>query len=344
MANYFIIGGDDKEYGPISDADVRLWIAEGRLNATSRAKAESDAEFRALAQFPEFAAALAPQAATAPVAPIRTATDFLERDYELDLGGCISRGWELFKENFGILFVACLIMFAVQFGFMFALGLITAPVTKILMHTPIVVQVGFKFLLPVVTSLVIGPMSGGIYFVFLKKIRQQGAGAGDVFAGFQTAFAQLYLGALVVGLINGACMLPFQFVWQTKTGPLLEQMQHLQNDPAGMQNLLPQLMPAFTSALPVLLICLVPVTFFTVCWLFTLPLIMDKQMDFGAAMKTSWKMVTKHWWQVFGLTVLAGLVSLAGVLGCCIGVLFTAPIGIAAMMFAYETIFGAEKN
>ena len=39
------------------DADVRQWIAEGRLNTESRVKAESDAEFRALAPFPEFASA-----------------------------------------------------------------------------------------------------------------------------------------------------------------------------------------------------------------------------------------------------------------------------------------------
>jgi hypothetical protein len=59
MANYLIIGGDGKEYGPVTDADVRQWIAEGRLAAISEAKAESDAEFRPLAKFPEFAEALA---------------------------------------------------------------------------------------------------------------------------------------------------------------------------------------------------------------------------------------------------------------------------------------------
>ena len=52
---YTIIGGDGKEYGPISDADLRKWIAEGRLNAQSMAKAESDAEFRPLSAFPELA-------------------------------------------------------------------------------------------------------------------------------------------------------------------------------------------------------------------------------------------------------------------------------------------------
>ena len=30
---YLIIGGDGKEYGPISGADLRKWIAEGRLSA-----------------------------------------------------------------------------------------------------------------------------------------------------------------------------------------------------------------------------------------------------------------------------------------------------------------------
>jgi hypothetical protein len=55
MANYVIIGGDGKEYGPITSADIRQWLAEGRLSEQSLAKAESDAEFRPLGKFPEFA-------------------------------------------------------------------------------------------------------------------------------------------------------------------------------------------------------------------------------------------------------------------------------------------------
>jgi len=51
---YTIIGGDGKEYGPVSGEDLRKWISEGRLNAQSSAKAESDAEFRPLSAFPEF--------------------------------------------------------------------------------------------------------------------------------------------------------------------------------------------------------------------------------------------------------------------------------------------------
>ena len=68
MANYNIIGGDGKEYGPVTEADIRQWIAEGRLNAASQAKAENDSEWRALGKFPELADVFAP-AATATATP-----------------------------------------------------------------------------------------------------------------------------------------------------------------------------------------------------------------------------------------------------------------------------------
>lgn len=74
---YKIIGGDQKEYGPVSAGDMRKWIAEGRLSAQSLAKAESDAEFRPLGGFPEFVAALAAAVAepTQPQTPIQPASD-----------------------------------------------------------------------------------------------------------------------------------------------------------------------------------------------------------------------------------------------------------------------------
>ena len=58
MATYTIIGGDQKEYGSVTADDLRKWIIDGRLNAQSLAKEESDTEFRPLSAFPEFADAL----------------------------------------------------------------------------------------------------------------------------------------------------------------------------------------------------------------------------------------------------------------------------------------------
>ena len=344
MANYTIIGGDGKEYGPVTESDIKQWIAEGRLNADSRAKGEGDAEFRALAQFPEFASVLKPQAAPATISPVKTTDDFFGRDYELDIGGCISRGWELYKGHFGVIFGSFIIMILVQAVCGGMLGLVRLPFNNALLHAPAVVQVGYNYVSSVALSLVTGPLMGGVFLVYLKTIRGQAAGVGEMFEGFQRAYLQLFLGYLMMALIFGGCLLPFQFVWYVKAAPLLEQMQHMQGDPAAAQNLLPQLISATTSSLPVLCICLVPFTFFTVCFQFTLPLIIDRQMDFGTALKASFKMVLRHWWHVFGLTVLAGLLGLLGALGCCIGALFTMPIGMLALMYAYETIFSAQKD
>ena len=345
---FTIIGGDGKEYGPVSGEDLRKWIAEGRLSAQSQAKAEGDAAFRPLAAFPEFAEAFAPQAAMAGSPPVfQPVAGLADGDYDLDIGGCISRGWNLYKEHFGILFVACLLLMVIQFATGAALNLILAPLTKSLMASSFGLRIGYNYLLPALTALVVGPMAGGVYMVYLRVIRQQNAGVGNTFAGFQRAFGQLYLGALMVGLIVGLCMLPAEYVIQSKAGPLLLQLQNAQAQhltPEQLQDLLPQLLHAFVGALPVVLICLVPVTYLTVSWMFTLPLIADRGMQFWQAMKTSFKMVNRHWWQVFGLFVLTSLITIAGFLGCCVGILFTAPIGIAALMFAYETIFSPPRS
>jgi len=52
---YYIIGGDGKEYGPKPESEVREWIAEGRLNSQSQIREQSDPNWRALEDFPEFA-------------------------------------------------------------------------------------------------------------------------------------------------------------------------------------------------------------------------------------------------------------------------------------------------
>ena len=53
---YKIIGGDKKEYGPVSADDLRHWIAEGRLSPQSLIQAEGSSEWKPLAAFAEFSA------------------------------------------------------------------------------------------------------------------------------------------------------------------------------------------------------------------------------------------------------------------------------------------------
>jgi len=57
MANYKLIGADLMEYGPVSAAQIRQWIAEGRVNSQTKLQAEGGSEWTRLAEVPEFAAA-----------------------------------------------------------------------------------------------------------------------------------------------------------------------------------------------------------------------------------------------------------------------------------------------
>jgi prepilin-type processing-associated H-X9-DG protein len=56
---YRVLGIDQKEYGPVSAEVVRRWIREGRANARTRVRAEGAPDWKALAELPEFADALA---------------------------------------------------------------------------------------------------------------------------------------------------------------------------------------------------------------------------------------------------------------------------------------------
>ena len=70
---YFIIGGDGKEYGPKPDSEVREWIAEGRLNAQSQIRGQSNADWRILGDLPEFAGDLFGATPSAPATPTPSA-------------------------------------------------------------------------------------------------------------------------------------------------------------------------------------------------------------------------------------------------------------------------------
>jgi prepilin-type processing-associated H-X9-DG protein len=72
MANYFVIGGDNKEYGPVSADDLRKWIAEGRAGADSKVRADGTTEWLLLASVPELAGLR--KTTTPPPLPIRPPT------------------------------------------------------------------------------------------------------------------------------------------------------------------------------------------------------------------------------------------------------------------------------
>jgi hypothetical protein len=61
-----ILGTDGKEYGPVTANVLREWIAQRRAGAATQVQSEGSTEWRRVADFPEFAAALSTSPSSAP--------------------------------------------------------------------------------------------------------------------------------------------------------------------------------------------------------------------------------------------------------------------------------------
>ncbi len=297
---YKIIGGDQKEYGPVTGEQLRQWFTEGRINGQTSILPDGASQWTPFSALPEFAdlfGPIAPAVATLPYARPADASEeaILGRDYALDIGGCISRSWTLVKDNFWpMVGISTMVVFIIG-GINQVLSLVTAPVTTDMMQNHHFSPFGILVVLGV--SMLSGPIdavfSGGLFKYYLKLIRHEPASIGDAFSGFNS-FGPLLLLGLVRTLL----------VW------------------VGL---------AF---------CVIPGIYLSVAWIFSVPLIIDRGMNFWDAMEFSRKVVSRHWFIVFAFLLVAGLVMMCGVLACCVGIFVTMTIGWVAMMYAYEDIFG----
>ena len=312
---YKIIGADQKEYGPVSAEQLRQWAIEGRVNGQTSVWSEAGPDWKPLSAYPEFADLLVakpPLPAQPPPfgQPPGLPPEVLTRDYDLDIGRCVGDAWTLLKNNFGLLFGGVAIFFLIQLGLG---GLANIPF------------IGLLFSL---ASLILtGPLMGGVYYFILKCIRRQPAEMGDIFAGFRLAFAQLLLAYLVMVILVLVSALPGLAIMGI---PIYLMVQHHAAEPG----------PILLAILG-FIVAMIPAIYLSVGWIFSLPLIIDRHMGFWPAMSASRRVVGKHWWLVFGLVVICGLIKLAGFALCCVGLFFTLPIAFGAMMYAYESIFSA---
>ena len=178
---YKIIGADGKEYGPVTLEQLRQWLAEGRINTQTRIQPAGTTDWKFLGELPEFTnpasgnTGTVPPVVPAPVNAEALAAQILARDYTIQIGSCISRGWALVKANFWLLVGASFVSLLLAGG------------------------CGIPYIGPVISLIIGGPMMGGLYALILKKIRGQSATLGDAFVGFSIAFVPLMLAHIVSG-------------------------------------------------------------------------------------------------------------------------------------------------
>lgn len=337
---FFILGGDGKEYGPVSVAKVQEWMIAGRANMQTQARRADESGWRTLGDFPEFApqsnsgqvpvateppppvasegaipAPVAPLAAPAagftPAPPQGTpaeiAAAMIARSRGLDVFSCLSRSFDLWKENLLPLVGVTLLSMVVQ---------------MILGFIPLVSLVNTFFLA--------GVFTGGLHYYYLGRMRGQNREVGDIFSGFSKAFGKLGLTTLVMMSLIIAAMLPF-------FGPLFLAMFKLAaaNQGAGAT---PQIPTMSVAMIALTCIGIIPVTYLAVSWSFAYTLVIDQGLGPWTALEVSRRVITKRWFSMLGLMICGSILMLMGLLVLIVGVFFAMPIVLGAMLYAYEDL------
>jgi predicted Ser/Thr protein kinase len=226
-------------------------------------------------------------ASTAPPPPPPSgealARDILACDYQLNIRSCLKRGWALVFGDFWPIFgitalITVLWALAHGSGAAIASGNENTTVAGSLLGL-----------------LLGGPLAGGLYLFFLKRIRGEKTTIDTAFAGFSNRFLHLFLASFISTVLT--------------------------------------VLGCFCFVLPGI--------YLFVAWTFAVPLVIDKGLDCWSAMELSRKIVSKHWWKFFGFVIVLILLRLAGIVVFIVGFFIAAPIVKAALMYAYEDIFGA---
>ena len=94
------------------------------------------------------------------------------------------------------------------------------------------------------------------------------------------------------------------------------------------------------------LLLILPGIYLSIAYVFTLPLIVDKNMNVWEAMEFSRKTVTKHWFKVFALMFLLSLIMGVGILALGIGLIWAVPLMFVTLYgLLYPLIFdGVDFN
>ncbi len=342
---YKILGGDGKEYGPVTADQLRQWVREGRANALTQVRVEGATQWQALSSIAELADVFSAGFGAPPTigslsgGGATTAPGAVhDGDYELDVFGCLRRAISVLMNNKGAVLGAMAIYLGIMIG-LAVLGII-----------PIL-----GWLASIASWVIGGPLMGGLYYVLLRAGRNQSPSATDVFEGAKKSFLQLFLAQLVTMLFVGLCLLPALVAFLVAMIPMI-----------GQRHPEPAVAPLVVAG-GLLLLALPVVIWLTTNWLFTLPLVVDRNLDFWTAMKTSWRQVSRHWWTVFALLVVIGaigLVFVAVVMGLVLldifviptlllkviggallallyilGAVLLMPVNMGTIAQAYETIF-----
>jgi hypothetical protein len=236
------------------------------------------------------------------------------RGYEVDIGAAISRSWETMKANLWPAIGAFALILVTTYAISFATNITFGLIPIIGPFLTMFIQLGAA------------PLSTGAIYYFIRQVRGESPEIKDVFIAFSKCYLPLLLVSIVPGLL---IMVPAILV------AVVAAVAANSGAPMALMVILGIILFGGLMA---------GMIYISVCWFFAASLITDMKMGFLDAIRVSRAVVHLHWWSVLGFMIVTGLLSSAGMLACCIGIFFTAPLALGAMAAQYTAIFGAARG
>lgn len=327
---FSILGADGKEYGPVPVEKVQEWITGGRANLETRARREGETEWRPLGTFPEFGAPPPPPPPPAPSAsypdltipPIPTTAPLTPAVPAIPAAAPVQRDVD------AKMFAADLIARARPLDVFGCIGrsfdLWKTHLLPLVGVTALVFIAHFLAgMIPLASLVLTGVFFGGLYYYYLGKMRGEPRELGDAFAGFSKAFGplavcNLFL-TLIVMVVSVVLIVPWIII-----------LAMMGNGTIGNG--------ALALVVPGMIVCALPMIYLTVAWAFGFALIIDQGLSAWTALEVSRRVITKQWFRVFFVVFLGGIIASLGFIGLFIGIFFTIPIAIGALLYAYEDL------
>jgi hypothetical protein len=89
---------------------------------------------------------------------------------------------------------------------------------------------------------------------------------------------------------------------------------------------------------------IIPGIYLAVAYMFTVPLIVEKNLGFWEAMETSRKAITRHWFKFAFILIIMAIIFFISAIPLGLGLIWSYPMMIAVMGILYRETFGVDQT
>lgn len=191
-----------------------------------------------------------------------------------------------------------------------------------------------------------GIIIGGflVFYVVLLAATFILGGVVGIFGALSDNLFLVFVGEILISLLASALAYPFM------AGINMVGIRRAADQPLSFNEIfshfgrtVPLIITAVVMMLLIylgIILLLIPGIYLSVAYLLAVPLVVERGLSPWQALEASRKAITQHWFKVFGLFLVLGLIVMVSAIPLGIGLVWSIPLMVVAMGVLYRTIFG----